>query len=249
MRTGVIAKKLGMSRHYTSEGNAVAVTLLKLDSCQVVAVRTEEKDGYNAVQLGAFNSKAKNTSKALKGHFAKAKVEPKREVAEFRVAKNALLTPGDELSVNHYVPGQAVDVIAVSKGKGFAGAMKRWNFRGLEASHGVSVTHRSHGSTGNRQDPGKVFKGKKMAGHLGVENKTIQNLVVLAVDTENQIVVVKGAVPGAKEGYVYITDAVKRARPATAPFPAGLKGGNENKKTEAKAEVVETNEQGKSDEN
>jgi len=224
MRTGVVAQKLGMSRVFNEDGNHVPVTVLKMEACQVVAVRTAEKDGYSAVQLGSGAAKVKNVTKAQRGHFAKSKVEPKRKLAEFRVADDAVLEPGAEISVNHYVPGQIVDVAGTSIGKGFAGAMKRWGFSGLRASHGVSVSHRAHGSTGHSQDPGKVFKGKKMAGHMGDHRVTTQNLEVVATDEERGLILIKGAVPGSKGSWVTITDAVKRARSADAPYPAGLKG-------------------------
>ena len=230
MRTGLIAQKMGMTRVFADDGAHVPVTLLKVDGCQVVAVRTEDKNGYNAVQLGLGKAKVKNVSKAARGHFAKAKVEPKRRLAEFRVSKDALLDVGAELSAGHFIPGQFVDVTGTTIGKGFAGSMKRWNFAGLRATHGVSVSHRSHGSTGNRQDPGRTFPGKKMAGHLGVERVTTQNLQIVATDPDNGIVMVKGAVPGHEGSFVLIKDAVKRPLPKEAPFPAGLKG-----KTEAAA--------------
>jgi large subunit ribosomal protein L3 len=222
MRTGLLAKKLGMTRLFREDGTHVPVTVLHLDAVQVVAARTEEKDGYNAVQLGWGQAKVKNVSKPNKGHFARAKVEPKTKLAEFRVAADAVLTPGTTLSAAHFVVGQRVDVCGTTKGKGFAGAMKRWNFGGLEASHGVSISHRSHGSTGNRQDPGKTFKNKKMAGHLGVERATTLNLEVAAVDAEKGLIMLRGAVPGAKGGFVLVRDAVKRSRPAEAPYPAGI---------------------------
>ncbi len=222
MRTGLIAKKLGMTRIFRDDGTHVPVTVLHLDAVQVVAARTEETDGYSAVQLGWGRAKVKNVSKPNRGHFAKNKVEPKARLAEFRVDADALLEPGATLSAAHFVVGQRVDVTATSKGKGFAGAMKRWNFSGLEASHGVSISHRSHGSTGNRQDPGKVFKNKKMAGHLGHERVTTLGLEVAAVDAEKGLVMVKGAVPGMRGGFVLVRDAIKRPRPADAPFPAAL---------------------------
>jgi large subunit ribosomal protein L3 len=222
MRTGLLAKKLGMTRIFRDDGTHVPVTVLHLDGLQVVAARTREKDGYTAVQLGWGKAKVKNVSKPNRGHFAKAKVEPKAKLAEFRVAEDALLEPGATLSAAHFVVGQRVDVAGISKGKGFAGAMKRWNFGGLEASHGVSISHRSHGSTGNRQDPGRVFKNKKMAGHLGHERVTTLNLEVAAVDAEKGLIMLKGAVPGAKDGFVLVRDAVKRPRPADAPYPAAL---------------------------
>jgi large subunit ribosomal protein L3 len=221
-RTGLIAKKLGMTRLFNDDGSTVPVTVLHLDQVRVVAVRTAEKDGYDAVQLGFGLAKPKNVSKPNKGHFAKAGVEAPTKVAEFRVAADAALDVGAKLSAEHFVKGQIVDVTGTSKGKGFAGAMKRWNFRGLEASHGVSVSHRSHGSTGNRQDPGKTFKNKKMAGHLGVERITTQNLEVAGFDLDKGLLMVKGAVPGAKGGYVLVRDAVKVARHADAPFPAAV---------------------------
>ncbi len=222
MRTGLIAQKLGMTRVYTDEGAHVPVTVLKVDGCQVVAVRREETEGYNAVQLGAGGIKVKNVTKQMRGHFAKAKVEPKRRLAEFRVDADALLEVGAELSAAHFVPGQKVDVTGTSIGKGFAGVMKRHNFGGLRASHGVSISHRSHGSTGNNQDPGRVFKGKKMAGHMGARRVTTLNLEVVSVDEERGLVLVKGAVPGSENGWVLVRDAVKRPYEGL-PFPAGLK--------------------------
>ncbi len=222
MRTGLLAKKIGMTRIFRDDGTHVPVTVLHLDEVQVVATRTQEKDGYTAVQLGWGKAKVKNVSKPNRGHFAKQKVEPKVKVVEFRVESDAVLEPGASLSAAHFLAGQRVDVSGVSKGKGFAGAMKRWNFSGLEASHGVSVSHRSHGSTGNRQDPGKTFKNKKMAGHLGQERVTTLNLEVAAVDAEKGLLMLRGAVPGAKGGFVMVRDAVKRARPAEAPYPAAL---------------------------
>ena len=224
MRTGVLAQKLGMSRVFADDGTHVPVTVLLLDGCQVVAVRTQEKDGYVAVQLGTGATKVKNMSKPERGHFAKAKVEPKRQLAEFRVADDAVLEVGAEIGVNHFVPGQFVDVAGTSIGKGFAGAMKRWNFSGLRASHGISVSHRSHGSTGHSQDPGKVFKGKKMAGHMGNRRVTTQNLQIVGTDEEKGLILIRGAVPGSKGGWVLVTDAVKRPRAEEAPYPAGLKG-------------------------
>ena len=223
MRTGVVAKKVGMSRYYTEAGEHVPVTLLKMQGSQVSAVKTVERDGYTAVQVAFDDAKIKNVTKAERGHFAKAKVAPKRKVVEFRVPEKALLEVGQELQADHFVVGQYVDISGVSKGKGFSGGMKRHGFGGLEATHGISVSHRSHGSTGQCQDPGRVFKGKKMAGQYGAVNKTVQNLEVVTVDVEQGLVVVKGAVPGAKNGYVTIEDAVKRALPANAPFPASVK--------------------------
>ncbi|HEX6119848.1 MAG TPA: 50S ribosomal protein L3 [Dongiaceae bacterium] len=224
MRTGLIAQKLGMTRIFAEDGSHVPVTVLKVDTCQVVDVRTQEKHGYNAVQLGVGKAKVKNVSKAERGSFARAKVEPKAKLAEFRVSKDALLEVGAELSVNHFLAGQFVDVIGTTIGKGFAGAMKRWNFGGLRATHGVSVSHRSHGSTGNRQDPGRTFPGKKMAGHLGVERVTTQNLTVVSTDEAEGLLLIKGAVPGHDGSYVLVSDAVKRKAPKGLPFPAALKG-------------------------
>ncbi len=221
-RTGLIAKKLGMSRLFNEDGSTVPVTLLHVDNVRVVATRTAEKDGYQAVQVGIGIAKPKNVSKANKGHFAKAGVEAPRKGVEFRVGDDASLEAGVRLSPAHFVKGQKVDVTGVTVGKGFAGGMKRWNFSGLEASHGVSISHRSLGSTGNRQDPGKTFKNKKMAGHLGAERVTTQNLEVAGVDEEKGLVLIKGAVPGAKGSYVLVRDAVKRARHADAPFPAAV---------------------------
>ena len=219
MRTGLIARKLGMSRLFGEEGAHVPVTVLKVEKCEVVAVRTAERDGYTAVQLGVGTRKAKNLSKAVRGHFAKAKVEPKRKLAEFRVSADALLDVGAELVANHFVAGQFVDVTGTSIGKGYAGPMKRWNFGGLRASHGVSISHRSHGSTGGRQDPGKTFKNKKMAGHLGAERVTTLNLKVVMTDVERGLVYVEGAVPGHKGGWIMLRDAVKKALPKDLPTP------------------------------
>lgn len=226
MRTGIIAKKLGMTQVFTQNGERVPVTVLQMDNVQVVAHKTKEKDGYTALQIGYGEAKAKRVSKAMRGHFAKAKVVPKRKVVEFRVPENALVDVGAELTVEHFVGGQYVDVVGTSKGKGFAGVMKRHNFRGLEASHGVSVSHRSHGSTGQRQDPGKVFKGKKMAGHLGDVRVTVQNLQIVSTDAERGLILVKGAVPGVDNSFVYVRDAVKRGRPSEAPFPASIRQAN-----------------------
>lgn len=209
-RTGIIAKKLGMSSLFNESGRLDAVTLLKVDSCQVIGHRTEEKNGYNAVVLGAVNKKASRESKAMKTVFAASKVEPKKHLKEFRISDDAFLEVGSDIKVNHFAVGQFVDITGRSLGKGFAGGMKRHNFRGLEATHGVSVSHRSHGSTGGRQDPGRVFKNKKMAGHMGDERVTVQNLEVIGVDLENSILLVKGGVPGHKGAVVYITDAVKK---------------------------------------
>ncbi|MBT4879712.1 MAG: 50S ribosomal protein L3 [Alphaproteobacteria bacterium] len=210
MRTGLIAEKLGMTRHFLEDGVHVPVTVLKVENCQVVAQKTDEKNGYNAVQLGVGTRKPKNVSKPLRGHFAKAKMEPKRKISEFRVSRENMLEVGTEIRVDHFKPGQFVDVTGQSIGKGFAGAMKRHNFAGLRASHGVSVSHRSHGSTGQCQDPGRVFKGKKMAGHLGAERVTVQNLQIVSTDAEQGLVLVRGGIPGSKGSYVFIRDAVKR---------------------------------------
>ncbi len=222
MRTGLIAKKLGMTRLFKDDGTHVPVTVLHLDEVQVVDTRTVERDGYTAVQLGIGRAKVKNVSKPNRGHFARVKVEPKQKLVEFRVADDAVLEAGTVLSASHFVAGQKIDVTGVSKGKGFAGAMKRWNFGGLEASHGVSISHRSHGSTGNRQDPGKTFKNKKMAGHLGHERITTLNLEIAGVDVARNLLMVRGAVPGGAGGYVLVRDAIKRARHADAPYPAGV---------------------------
>jgi large subunit ribosomal protein L3 len=223
MRSGLVAQKLGMTRIFTDGGEHVPVTVLKVDNCEVVDVRTVEKNGYFAVQVGAGNAKPKNVSKPMRGHYARAKVEPKRRMVEFRVSEDAMLNVGDEITADHFIAGQTVDVAGVSIGKGFAGAMKRHNFAGLEASHGVSISHRSHGSTGNSQDPGKVFKGKKMAGHMGAERVTVQNLSIVRTDAEQGLLLVSGAVPGHKGGWVEISDAVKVDRPEDVPFPAGLR--------------------------
>ncbi len=225
MRTGMIARKLGMTRVFDDNGQHVPVTVLRADDCQVVAQRTQEKDGYTAVQLGLEKAKVKNVSKPMRGHFAKAKVEPKRKLAEFRVNEDGLVDVGATLSVEHFITGQKVDVTGQSIGKGFAGAMKRWNFSGLRASHGVSLSHRAHGSTGQCQDPGKVFKGKKMAGQMGDQRVTTQNLEVVSTDTERGLILVRGAVPGSEGGFVLIRDAVKVTAPADLPFPAALKSG------------------------
>ena len=223
MRTGLIAKKIGMTTVYNEAGVQTAVTVLQIENCQVVSQKTKEKHGYTALQLGVGAAKAKNTSKAMRGHFAKAKVEPKRKLVEFRVAENAMLEPGTEIVASHFVPGQYVDITGQSIGKGFAGVMKRWNFAGLEATHGVSVSHRSHGSTGQRQDPGRVFKGKKMAGHMGATRVTQQNLQIVRVDDELNVLFIKGSLPGADDGYVLVKDAVKKGSHPSAPFPAGIR--------------------------
>ena len=235
MRTGLIAKKLGMSRIFEANGVHVPVTVLSVEGLKVIDVRTKERDGYTAVQLGTGAVKAKNVSKALKGHFAKANIEPTKKLGEFRVSEDCLLKVGDELSVEHFVPGQYVDVCSTSKGKGFAGVMKRHNFAGLEATHGVSISHRAHGSTGQRQDPGKVFKGKKMAGHLGDERVTVQNLKVVAVDAAKGLLMVKGGVPGGENAWVRVSDAVKIASTVELPMPAGLKKSDEPVAVKAEA--------------
>jgi len=222
MRTGLIVKKLGMTRIFKDDGTHVPVTVLHLDQLQVVDARTQERDGYTAVQLGWGKAKVKNVTDPNKGHYARVKVEPKMKLAEFRVAPDALLESGQTLTAAHFVVGQKVDVCGITKGKGFAGAMKRWNFRGLEASHGVSVSHRSHGSTGNRQDPGKTFKNKKMAGHLGVERVTTLNMEIAGIDADKGLIMVRGAVPGSKGEFVRIRDAIKKARPADVPYPASV---------------------------
>jgi large subunit ribosomal protein L3 len=239
MRSGLIVQKLGMTRLFTEAGKHVPVTVLKLDKCQVVAQRTEEKDGYSAVQLGSGFAKVKRTSSAMRGHFAKAKVEPKRRVAEFRVSADNLIDVGAELSAAHFIEGQKVDATGTSIGKGFAGAMKRHNFGGLRATHGVSISHRSHGSTGQCQDPGKVFKGKKMAGHMGDSRVTIQNLEVVKTDTTRGLLMVKGAVPGAKGGWILLRDAVKRPLPADLPYPAGLVEGEAPAAEDVTEEIAE----------
>ena len=235
MRTGVIAKKLGMTRFFDEAGTHVPVTVLSLEGCQVVGQRTKERDGYVALQLGAGAKKAKNTNQADRGNFAKALVEPKHVVAEFRVSEDMLIDVGAELTADHYLPGQKIDVTGTTVGKGFQGAMKRWNFGGMRATHGVSVSHRAHGSTGQRQDPGKTFKGKKMAGHLGQETVTTLNLTVWRVDVERGLILVKGAVPGTEGGYVKIRDAVKIAAPAGVPTPGAFRKAGE----EAKAAVAD----------
>src|SRR6267143_4899900 len=224
MRTGLIAQKLGMCRVFTEDGNHVAVTVLRVANCQVVAQRTQEKDGYTALQLGVGAAKVKNVSKPQRGHFAKAKVEPKARLAEFRVSEAALVDVGAEITAAHFVAGQYVDVTGTSIGKGFAGGMKRHNFHGLRATHGVSVSHRSLGSTGQRQDPGKTFKNKKMAGHLGAARVTTQSLEVISADTERGVLMIKGSVPGSPGGYVLVRDAAKRKMPDGLPFPAALRG-------------------------
>ncbi|MEZ5937684.1 MAG: 50S ribosomal protein L3 [Hyphomonadaceae bacterium] len=248
MRTGVVAKKIGMTRVFGADGSHVPVTVLSLEGCQVVGVRKDEvrevdvkkrgetvgqrkaNDGYSAVVIGAGARKAKNVSKPARGQFAKAGVEPKAVVREFRVSPDMLLEVGAEISADHFVVGQKVDIAGISKGRGFSGAMRRWNFGGLRATHGVSISHRSHGSTGQRQDPGKVFKGKKMAGHWGVERVTTQNLEIVRTDAERGLILVRGSVPGSENGWVEIRDAVKHDAPADAPMPAGVKASDESSK-------------------
>lgn len=227
MRSGLIAQKLGMTRVFADDGTHVPVSVLKVDNCQVVAQRTADKDGYVALQLGVGTAKAKKVGQAMRGHFAKAEVEPKRRLAEFRVDADALVDVGAEIVADHFVKGQYVDVAGTSIGKGFAGAMKRWGFGGLRASHGVSVSHRAHGSTGQCQDPGKVFKGKKMAGHLGAARVTVQNLEVVDADVDEGLLLIKGAVPGPKGGWLLIRDAIKKPAPEDAPFPASLRAAPE----------------------
>lgn len=239
MRTGLIAQKLGMTRVFQEDGRHLPVTVLKVDSVHVVAQRTMEKDGYSAVQLSWGKGKPKNMSKALRGHYAKAKVEPGKRLREFRVSEDNLVEVGAELSAEHFINGQKVDVTGTSIGKGFAGGMKRHGFGGLRASHGVSISHRSHGSTGHCQDPGRVFKGKKMAGQLGNKRCTVQNLAIVATDAERGLILVEGAVPGAKGGFVLVRDAVKRALPAEVPLPAALKSAPAAEKEEAPVEAAE----------
>ena len=233
MRSGVIARKLGMTRLFMEDGRQIPVTVLSMEGCQVVSQRTGDKDGYNAVQLGAGSVRAKNTSKPMRGHFAAAKVEPKRKLAEFRVSADNLIGVGEEITADHYFEGQFVDIAGTTIGKGFAGAMKRHNFGGLRATHGVSISHRSHGSTGQCQDPGRVFKGKKMAGHMGSVRVTTQNLQVVKTDAERGLIMVKGAVPGSKGGWVTIKDAVKKPFPESAILPAALKSAAEEAKRAA----------------
>jgi large subunit ribosomal protein L3 len=244
MRTGVIAKKVGMTRLFQADGRHVPVTVLQLEDLQVIGRREMDRDGYTAVQLGAGKAKAKNVAKPQRAAFGKAEVEPKAKVAEFRVAEDALLDIGAHISADHFIPGQLVDIAGVTQGKGFAGAMKRWGFGGLRATHGVSVSHRSHGSTGNRQDPGRVFKNKKMAGHMGDRNRTQQNLEIVGTDVERGLIFVKGSVPGSKGGWLLVKDAVKEPRPAGAPYPAGLKAAanSNNAPAETPAETVDAPE-------
>ena len=254
MRTGLIAQKMGMSAVFGDDGTHIPVTVLKVDNCQVVDQRTQDRDGYTALQLGIGAPKVKNVSKQMRGHFAKAKIEPKRKLAEFRVSDDALIDIGAELTTDHFVVGQYVDVVGSGKGKGFAGVMKRYHFAGLRASHGVSINHRSQGSTGQCQEPGKVFKGKKMAGHMGDVQVTKQNLEVVSTDAERGLILVKGAIPGAKGGYILISDAVKKPLPDGVPMPGALRAGaaddapaddqGEDAVEEAIEEVIEDQAQG-----
>ncbi|MHA7889132.1 MULTISPECIES: 50S ribosomal protein L3 [Roseicyclus] len=241
LRSGIIAKKLGMTRLFMEDGRQIPVTVLQLDKLQVVAQRTADKDGYSAVQLGAGTAKVKRVTAPMRGHFAKASVEPKRKLVEFRVDPENLLNVGEEIVADHYFEGQFVDVTGTSIGKGFAGAMKRHNFGGLRASHGVSISHRSHGSTGQCQDPGRVFKGKKMAGHMGAARVTTQNLQVVRTDSDRGLIMIKGAVPGSKGGWVTVKDAVKKPFPENAILPAALKSAaaQDAAATEAPAEDAE----------
>lgn len=242
MRSGIIAQKVGMTRLFTAEGNHVPVTVLKVDNCEVVGVRSKEKDGYVALQVGAGNVKDKHTAKPQRVAFAKANVAPKKKVVEFRVSEDCVVPVGSEFGVNHFVKGQFVDVTGTSIGKGYAGVMKRWNFSGDNATHGVSLTHRSGGSTGQRQDPGKVFKNKKMPGHMGAEQVTVQNLQVVDLDEAKGLIMVKGAVPGFDGNVVIVKDAVKRALHKDAPIPAGLKAKQEVAEQPAEAPAEEVKE-------
>lgn len=230
MRCGVVARKLGMSRIFSDDGEHIPVTVLKIEDVEVLAIKSNDKDGYTAVQLGFANKKPKNISKPLRGVFAKAKAEPKEKVVEFRVSEDAILNVGDKLGVNHFVAGQKVDVVGLSQGKGFAGAMKRHNFGGMQASHGVSISHRSHGSTGNSQDPGRTWKGKKMAGQYGNVRITTQNLKVVKLLEDDDLILIQGSVPGSKNGIVLLKDAVKYKTPNEAPFPAGFRNDNKANK-------------------
>ena len=246
MRCGVIVRKLGMSRVFNDKGEHIPVTVLRLEDAEVLSTKTVEKDGYTAIQLGFHNKKLKHTNKPMRGVFAKSKSEPKERVAEFRVSKEALLKVGDKLSVNHYVTGQKVDVVGVSQGKGFAGSMKRHNFGGMQASHGVSISHRAHGSTGNSQDPGRTWKGKKMAGQYGNVRITTQNLTVVKLIENENLILVQGSVPGSKNGVVMLKDAIKSKVPDAAPFPAGLSLLNE-KDTPKDVDIIADNK--KTDDN
>lgn len=243
MRCGVIVRKLGMSRVFTDSGEHIPVTVLRLEDTEVVSTRSMDKDGYIAVQLGFGSRKVKHTTKPMRGHFAKANLEPKERLAEFVVSEDALLNIGDKLSVNHYVVGQKVDVVGTSQGKGFAGSMKRHNFGGMRASHGVSVSHRAHGSTGNSQDPGRVWKGKKMAGQMGNVRVTTQNLTVVKLIEDENLILVQGSVPGSKNGIILLSDAYKIKLPETAPYPAGLisKGSDVTVNAESKDKIEDNN--------
>jgi large subunit ribosomal protein L3 len=245
MRSGVIAQKVGMTRVFTDAGEHVPVTVLKLDGCQVVAHRTQDKNGYTAMQLGIGRAKVKNVSKAERGRFAVAQVEPKMKLAEFRVPEDKLIPVGAEITADHFVAGQFVDVTGTTTGKGFAGPMKRWNFGGLRATHGVSVSHRSHGSTGGRQDPGKTFKNKKMAGHMGVDRVTTLNLRVVQTDVERGLILVEGAVPGTAGGYIFVRDAIKKALPKDVPLPGKfrLANGSANGNAQAAAPAAAEEQQ------
>ena len=228
MRSGVIAQKVGMTRIFTDAGEHVPVTVLKMEKLQVLSQRTDDKHGYTAIQVGAGTRKPSRLTKSDRGTFAVANVEPKRKLAEFRVSPENLIEVGAEITADHFVPGQFVDVTGTSQGKGFQGAMKRWNFGGLRATHGVSVVHRSHGSTGQRQDPGKVFKGKKMAGHMGATRVTTQNVEVVSTDADRGLILIRGAVPGSKGAWILVRDAVKEALPENAPRPAGIRATQKN---------------------
>ena len=256
MRTGLICKKIGMSRIFSTEGSHIPVTVLHLDNCQVISSLTEEKNGYSAIQIGVGKIKEKKLSKPMEGYFKKNKVNPKLKVSEFRVTEDNLIDSGTEIVASHFVEGQIIDATGISIRKAIAGAMKRHNFGGLRASHGVSISHRSHGSTGQCQDPGKVFKGKKMAGHMGSSKTTIQNLEVVKTDSENGYIFIKGAIPGPKGGWVVLNDAIKKTLPDDIPLPAGIKGHNIQKETPAEEtpeeetpteEISEENENKKSD--
>ena len=255
MRCGVITRKLGMSRVFNDNGEHVPVTILRLENVEVLSIKSIEKDGYTAVQLGFCDKKAKNISKPLKGIFTKAKVYPKEKIAEFKVSEDAVLKVGDKLGVNHFIVGQKVDVVGISQGKGFSGAMKRHNFGGMQASHGVSISHRSHGSTGNSQDPGRTWKGKKMAGQYGNVRTTTQNLKVIQLLEDENLILVQGSVPGSKNGFVFLRDAIKSQTPEKAPFPAGLRARNDTDNDDVSLtnptseDEISSDEQGAQDEN
>ena len=254
MRCGLITRKLGMSRVFNDNGEHVPVTILRLENVEVISIKSIEKNGYTAVQLGFGDKKAKNVSKPLKGVFAKSKVTPKEKIAEFRVSEDALLKVGDKLSVNHFIAGQKVDVVGVSQGKGFSGAMKRHNFGGMQATHGVSISHRSHGSTGNSQDPGRTWKGKKMAGQYGNVRITTQNLKIVQLLEAEDLILVEGSVPGSKNGFVILRDAIKSKTPEKVPFPAGLRAGNVSNNDDAFSnsqveDEISSEKQGAEDEN